>query len=40
MKHLDNIAPPRMAEYERVSALIFSIYLHYGAPEDIHVYNS
>ena len=29
------IAPPRMAEYERVSALIFSIYLHYVAPEDI-----
>ncbi len=33
------IAPPRMAEYERVSALIFSIYLHYAAPEDIHVYS-
>ncbi len=33
------IAPPRMAEYERVSALIFSIYLHYVAPEDIHVYS-
>ena len=31
------IAPPRMAEYERVSARIFSIYLHYVAPEDIHV---
>ena len=30
------IAPPRMAEYERISALIFSIYLHYVAPEDIH----
>ncbi len=33
------IAPPRMAEYERVSALIYSIYLHYVAPEDIHVYS-
>ncbi len=33
------IAPPRMAEYERVSALIFSIYLHHVAPEDIHVYS-
>ncbi len=33
------IAPPRMAEYERVSAQIFSIYLHYVAPEDIHVYS-
>lgn len=34
-----HIARPRMAEYERVSALIFSIYLHYVAPEDIHVYS-
>ena len=33
------IAAPRMAEYERISALIFSIYLHYVAPEDIHVYS-
>ena len=33
------ITPPRMAEYERVSALIFSIYLHYVAQEDIHVYS-
>ncbi len=33
------IAPPRMAEYERISALIFSIYLHYAAPEDIHIYS-
>ncbi len=33
------IAPPRMAEYERISALIFSIYLHYVAPEDIHIYS-
>ena len=33
------VAPPRMAEYERISALIFSIYLHYAAPEDIHIYS-
>ena len=33
------IAPPRMAEYERVSALIYSIYLRYAAAEDIHVYS-
>ena len=33
------IAPPRMAEYERISALIFSIYLHYVSPEDIHIYS-
>ena len=33
------IARPRMAEYERISALIFSIYLHYVAPEDIHIYS-
>ena len=33
------IARPRMAEYERISAQIFSIYLHYVAPEDIHVYS-
>ena len=33
------IARPRMAEYERVSALIFSIYLHYAAQEDIHIYS-
>ena len=32
-------APPRMAEYERVSALIYSVYLRYAAPEDIHVYS-
>ncbi len=32
-------AVPRMAEYERVSALIYSIYLRYCAPEDIHVYS-
>ncbi len=33
------IASPRMAEYERVSAQIYSIFLHYVAPEDIHVYS-
>ncbi|MCR5663769.1 MAG: DNA methylase [Oscillospiraceae bacterium] len=33
------VAAPRMAEYERISALIFSIYLHYAAPEDVHVYS-
>ncbi len=33
------VAVPRMAEYERVSAQIYSIYLRYAAPEDIHVYS-
>ena len=33
------IATPRMAEYERVSAQIFGIYLRYAAPEDVHVYS-
>ena len=33
------IATPRMAEYERISALIYSIYLRYAAAEDIHVYS-
>ena len=33
------VAPPRMAEYERVSAQIYSVFLHYAAPEDIHVYS-
>ena len=32
-------AVPRMAEYERVSARIYSVYLRYAAPEDIHVYS-
>ena len=32
-------AVPRMAEYERVSAQIYSIYLKYAAPEDVHVYS-
>ena len=33
------IAVPRMAEYERISAQIYGIYLRYAAPEDIHVYS-
>lgn len=33
------IAVPRMAEYEKVSANIYSIYLKYAAAEDIHVYS-
>lgn len=33
------IAVPRMAEYERISAQIYSIYLRYVAQEDIHVYS-
>ena len=32
-------AVPRMAEYERISALIYSILLKYAAAEDIHVYS-
>lgn len=32
-------AVPRMAEYERISAQIYSVYLRYAAPEDIHVYS-
>jgi len=33
------IAVPRMAEYERISAQIYGIYLKYVASEDIHVYS-
>ena len=33
------IAPPRMAEYERVSSAIYAVYLKYVAVEDIHVYS-
>ena len=33
------IAVPRMAEYERVSALIYSVILKYVSPEDVHVYS-
>ncbi len=32
-------ATPRMAEYERVSSLIYSILLRYASSEDIHVYS-
>ncbi len=32
-------AVPRMAEYERISALIYSVYLRYVSEEDIHVYS-
>ena len=33
------VAPPRMAYYIDYSARIYSIYLQYIAPEDIHVYS-
>ena len=33
------IAVPRMAEYERISALIYEIYLRYVCKDDIHVYS-
>ena len=33
------VAPPRMAYYMELSAKIYSIYLKYIAPEDIHVYS-
>ena len=33
------IAMPRMAEYERVSAKIYSIILRYLRPDDVHVYS-
>ena len=32
-------AVPRMAEYERVSSLIYSIILRHAAAEDVHVYS-
>ena len=32
-------AIPRMAEYERISSLIYSIILRYAAPIDVHVYS-
>ena len=39
-KKLDYIiAVPRMAEYERISAKIYGIYLKYAAEEDVHVYS-
>ena len=33
------IAPPRMAHYIEVSSKVYSVYLKYVAPEDIHVYS-
>lgn len=33
------IAPPRMKLYEEISTKIFSIYMRYVSPEDIHVYS-
>ncbi|MGM9936274.1 MAG: DNA methylase [Candidatus Ornithomonoglobus sp.] len=33
------VAPPRMAHYMKFSTEIYSIYLKYVAPEDIHVYS-
>ena len=33
------IAPPRMAEYIRISARIYEIYLRFVSEEDIHVYS-
>ncbi len=33
------IAPPRMSKYMEYSSRIYSIYLKYAAPEDIHVYS-
>ena len=33
------VAPPRMALYVERSADVYSVYLKYIAPEDIHVYS-
>ena len=33
------VAPPRMALYEKISTRVFSIYMKYVSPEDIHVYS-
>ena len=33
------VATPRMAEYLRISGVIYGVYLKYIAPEDIHVYS-
>lgn len=32
-------APPRMAKYEEVSTRVYSTYMNYVSPEDIHVYS-
>lgn len=33
------VAPPRMAEYMKISTEIYKVYLQFIAPEDIHVYS-
>ncbi len=33
------VAPPRMALYMKKSAEVYSVYLRYVAPEDIHIYS-
>jgi len=33
------VAPPQMAHYMAISGTIYSIYLKYVAPEDVHVYS-
>ena len=33
------VAPPRMKLYEKISTQIFSIYMKYVSPDDIHVYS-
>ena len=33
------VAPPRMSRYMEVSKQIYSVYLKYASPEDIHVYS-
>ena len=33
------VAPPRMKLYEKISTRVFSIYMKYISPEDIHVYS-
>ncbi|MBQ6526986.1 MAG: DNA methylase, partial [Clostridia bacterium] len=33
------IAPPQMAKYMQISADVYSVYLRFIAPEDIHVYS-
>ena len=33
------IAPPQMSKYMEISSYIYSVYLRYIAPEDIHVYS-
>ena len=39
-KHIDFIiAPPRMAEYIKVSSDVYNTYLNYISEEDIHVYS-